>query len=135
MSLTYDEAQRAIAAAHARAKEIGIRIAMAVLDEGARLIALGRMDGAPPLSPRIAEAKASGSALTLREGEALAEMYKERPGFFAVVERLAHGNVVPGAGSRLLRREGRVIGALGVSGGLPQQDVDCAEAALRALGL
>jgi uncharacterized protein GlcG (DUF336 family) len=135
MSLTYDEAQRAIVAAHIRAKEIGIRVTMAVLDEGARLIALGRMDGAPPLSPRIAEAKASGSALTLREGEALAEMYKDRPGFFAVVERLAHGNVVPGAGSRLVRRDGKVIGALGVSGGLPQQDVECAEAALKALGL
>jgi uncharacterized protein GlcG (DUF336 family) len=135
MPLTYDEAQRAVAAAHKRAREIGIRITMAVLDEGARLIALGRMDGAPPLSPRIAEAKASGSALTLREGEALAEMYKERPGFFAVVDKLAHGNVVPGAGSRLVRRDGTVIGALGVSGGLPQQDVDCAEAALKALGL
>jgi glc operon protein GlcG len=135
MSLTHDEAQRAIVAAHARANEIGIRVTLAVLDEGARLIALGRMDGAPPLSPRIAEAKASGSALTLREGEALAEMYKDRPGFFSVVERLAYGNVVPGAGSRLVRREGRVIGALGVSGGLPQQDVECCEAALRALGL
>src|SRR3954463_12727636 len=117
MSLTYEEAQRAVAAGHARAKELGIRVTMAVLDEGARLIALGRMDGAPPLSPRIAEAKASGSALTLREGEALAEMYKDRPGFFAVVERLAQGNVVPGAGSRLPEGRGRGVRGPGGGGG------------------
>ena len=42
--------------------------------------------------------------------------------------------LVPGIGGRLVLREGRVIGALGVSGAKPEQDVECADAALRALG-
>ena len=93
------------------------------------------MDGAPPLSPQIAEAKASGTALTLREGEQMGEMYRDRPGFFGVVSKLTRVPPVPGPGSRLARKEGRVLGALGASGGKPEQDVECVDAGLRAIGL
>jgi uncharacterized protein GlcG (DUF336 family) len=135
MPLTFDESTCAIASAHAHAQRIGIRISAAVVDEGGFLVALGRMDGGMPLSAQIAEAKASGAALTLREGEQLGEMFRERPGFFAVVTQLTRVPAVPGPGSRLARKDGRVQGAIGVSGGKPEQDVECAEAGLRAIGL
>jgi len=38
--------------------------------------------------------------------------------------------IVPGLGSVLVRRDGRVLGAIGVSGGRPEQDLECAEAGL-----
>jgi glc operon protein GlcG len=135
MPLSLEESLRAIAAAQAHAQKIGIRVSVAAVDEGGFLVALSRMDGAMPLSAQIAEAKASGTALTLREGEQLGELYRDRPGFFAVVSRLTRVPPVPGPGSRLARKEGRVLGALGVSGGKPEQDVECAEAGLRAIGL
>ena len=86
------------------------------------------MDGAPPLSPQIAEAKAVGAAMLHRDGASLAELAKDRPGFFAVADRLVRVPIVPGLGSVLIRRDGRVLGAVGVSGGRPEQDLECAEA-------
>lgn len=130
MPLTLAEAQKAIAGAHAKAAALDLRITVAVVDEGGLLVALGRMDGAPPLSPQIAEAKAVGAAMLYRDGQSLADLAKERPGFFSVADRLTRVPIVPGLGSVLIRRDGRVLGAVGVSGGRPEQDLECAEAGL-----
>jgi uncharacterized protein GlcG (DUF336 family) len=130
MPLTLEEAHQVIARGHARAAESGIRVTVAVVDEGGFLIALGRMDGAPPLSPQIAEAKAVGAAMLYRDGASLADLAKDRPGFFSVVDRLVRVPIVPGLGSVLLRRDGKVLGAVGVSGGKPEQDLECAEAGI-----
>ena len=130
MPVTLEEAQQLITRAHAKATEDGIRITVAVVDEGGLLIALARMDGAPPLSPQVAEAKAVGAAMLYRDGAGLADLARERPGFFNVVDRLVRVPIVPGLGSVLVRRDGKVLGAVGVSGGKPEQDADCAEAGL-----
>jgi glc operon protein GlcG len=132
MPLTLAEAQKAIAGAHARAAQLEIRVTVAVVDEGGLLVALGRMDGAPPLSPQVAEAKAVGAAMLYRDGAGLAELARDRPGFFSVADRLVRVPIVPGLGSVLVRRDGNVLGAVGVSGGKPEQDLECAEAGLSA---
>ena len=121
-------AQEIVGRAHARARELGIKVTVAVVDSGGLLVALARMDGAPPLSPQIAEAKAVGAAMTFRDGASLAELAKERPGFFSVIDRLVRVPIVPGLGSVLIRRDDQVVGAVGVSGGKPEQDLDCAQA-------
>ena len=133
MPLSYEEASRVAQAAHERARQIGIRITSVVVDEGGWLQALGRMDGAPPLSSQIAESKAGGAALWHRDGGSLAQVNQERPAFFQAVARLVRLPIIPGAGSVLIRREGVVLGAVGVSGGKPEQDVDCAEYGLKAV--
>lgn len=128
------EAQALIAAAHEHADRLGVRIAVALVDEGGVLQALARMDGAPPLSAQIAEAKAVGAAVWHRDGDSLATVHKERPGFFAQVDRLVRLPIMPGLGSVLIRRRESVLGAVGVSGATPEQDKECAEAGLRSLG-
>ena len=128
MPLTLAEATKLISGARGRAEQLDIRITVAVVDEGGLLVALERMDGAPPLSPQIAEAKAVGAAMLHRDGASLAELAKDRPDFFAVADRLVRIPIVPGLGSVLIRRDGRVLGAVGVSGGRPEQDLECAEA-------
>jgi uncharacterized protein GlcG (DUF336 family) len=130
MPLSLTEAQDAIARAQRKADQVGIRITVAVVDEGGLLIALSRMDGAPPLSPQIAEAKAVGAAMLYRDGASLADLAKERPGFFSVADRLTRVPIVPGLGSVLVRRKDRVLGAVGVSGGKQEQDLECAQAAI-----
>ena len=130
MPLSFAEAQKTIGGAHTKAESLGIRVTVAVVDEGGFLIALGRMDGAPPISPQVAEAKAVGAAMLYRDGASLAELAKDRPGFFSVVDRLVRVPVVPGLGSILIKRDGDVLGAVGVSGGRPEQDLECAEAGL-----
>ena len=130
MPLTFAEAQKTIGGAHTKAQSLGIRVTVAVVDEGGFLIALGRMDGAPPISPQVAEAKAVGAAMLYRDGASLTELAKDRPGFFSVADRLVRVPIVPGLGSILIKRDGDVLGAVGVSGGRPEQDLECAEAGL-----
>lgn len=133
MPLTHAEARDVIAAAHAHAETSGLRVAVAVVDEGGMLIALGRMDGTPPLSSQIAEAKAVGAAVWHRDGDSLAEVLQSRPAFFAQVDRMVRVPMIGGLGSLLVRRDGGVLGAVGVSGALPDQDRACAQAGLDAL--
>jgi len=133
MPLSLHDANQVIARAHAKATELGIRVTVAIVDEGGLLIALGRMDGAIPLSPQIAEAKAVGAAMLNRDGAGLAELAKDRPGFFSVADRLVRIPIVPGLGSALIKHDGKSVGAVGVSGGRPEQDLECAEAGLSSI--
>ena len=132
MPLNLHEANELINRAHAKAAELGIRITVAVVDEGGLLVALARMDGAAPLTPQIAEAKAVGAAMLHRDGASLGDLAKDRPGFFSVADRLVRVPIVPGLGSVLIKRDGKVLGAVGVSGGRPEQDLECAEAGISA---
>ncbi len=134
MPLSYDEALRVIQGAHERARQIGICVTAVVVDEGGMLQCLGRMDGTPPLSAQIAESKAVGAALWHRDGASLAQLNQERPSFFQAVAQMVRVPIIPGLGSTLIRRGGAVLGAVGVSGGKPEQDLDCAEHGLRGLG-
>ena len=72
MPLSLAQAHVLIAAAHDHAVANSWKIAVAVVDEGGLLVALGRMDGAFPLAAQIAEAKAAGTALWHRDGDQLA---------------------------------------------------------------
>jgi uncharacterized protein GlcG (DUF336 family) len=133
MPLNLHDANQLITRAQAKATELGIRVTVAIVDEGGLLIALSRMDGAGALTPQIAEAKAVGAAMLNRDGAGLAELAKDRPGFFNVADRLVRVPIVPGLGSVLIKREGKLLGAVGVSGGRPEQDLECAEAGLSSV--
>jgi uncharacterized protein GlcG (DUF336 family) len=128
MALTLEEATEVIQRAHAKAAELGVKVTVAVVDEGGLLIALSRMDGAMPLSPQIAEAKAVGAAMFLRDGSWLGQAYQDRPGFFHAVDRMVRTPLIPGLGSVPIKRAGNIVGAVGVSGARPEQDLECAEA-------
>src|SRR5260370_35901225 len=82
------------------------------------------MDGAPPLSAQIAEAKASGAALWLRDGGGLAQVAQDRPAFFEAVGRMTRLPIIPGAGSVVARPGPGALGAGGVRGGEPEQGLD-----------
>jgi glc operon protein GlcG len=124
----YEQAREIIEASHVRAAHLNLRVSVAVVDAGAHLIALGRMDGANPISPQIAEAKAVSAAMFQRDGGSLLQTATERPAFYTAVSGLTRTRLVPGQGSVLLERDGAVVGAIGVSGAKPEQDLECAEA-------
>lgn len=135
MPVSLQEAHDLIAAAHEHAAAIGIKAAVAVVDEGGHLVALGRMNGAFSLSAQIAEAKALGPAVWYRDGASLKGLQAERPAFFEAVGKLTRLPLIPGLGSSVLRRGGQALGAAGVSGGSSEQDQECLDVALRAVGL
>jgi glc operon protein GlcG len=133
MPLTLEEAQTVIIGAHERAAKFGTQVTVTIVDEGGHLQALGRMDGAPPLSAQIAAAKAASAALFRRDGASLRQMQQVSPAFFAQVGQIARVPIMAGAGSLMIRRADAILGAIAVSGGLPEQDDECAEAGLAAL--
>lgn len=132
MPLTFDQTQTLIAAAHEHARSSGLAVTVAVVDEGGLLQALGRMDGAPPLSAQIAEAKAVGAAVWHRDGDQLASVQDARGAFFGAVSQLTRLPLIPADGSLVIRDGDAVLGAVGVSGAKPEEDRQCAEAGVAA---
>jgi uncharacterized protein GlcG (DUF336 family) len=129
MQITSLQAQTIIDGAAAKALELGLPVIVAVLDAGAHLKAFRRMDGAVLASIDIAIGKARTAVLFEVNSEAVWEYCK--PGAAAPALELTNGGLVPfGGGVPLQSREGKVIGALGVSGGTVAQDVEVAQAAL-----
>jgi uncharacterized protein GlcG (DUF336 family) len=133
MPLTLDQTQTLIAAAQEHAIEADLKVTVAVVDEGGLLKALARMDGAPPLSSQIAEAKAVGAAVWHRDGDQLASVQDQRGAFFGAVSQLARVPLIPADGSVVIRHGGAVLGAVGVSGAKPEEDRECAEAGIAAV--
>jgi glc operon protein GlcG len=133
MPLTLEQSQTLIAAAHEHAYAAGLKVTVAVVDEGGLLKALGRMDGAPPLSAQIAEAKAVGAAVWHRDGDQLASVQDARGAFFESVSRLTRLPLIPADGSVVIRDGDTVLGAVGVSGAKPEEDRECAEAGVAAV--
>src|ERR1700736_2215359 len=135
MPLSLEDANRVVAITHQKAAQMGVSVTAAVVDEGGHLIALGRMDGAPPLSPQIAEAKAVGAAMLLRDGGSLLQMSQDRPDFFHAVDRLVRIPLIPGPGCMPIKKDGMTVGAGGGSGAKPEQDLVCAHAGLASIEL
>jgi glc operon protein GlcG len=134
MAISQAQARTIIEAAQAHAEGLGITVTVAVVDEGGLVKSIDRMDGAPPLSAQIAEAKAQGAAVWHRDGHVLADVAQERPAFVAAVSQMTRLPLIAGAGSIVIRDgDGSVIGAVGVSGGKPDEDRACGEAGIEAL--
>jgi uncharacterized protein GlcG (DUF336 family) len=129
--ITLEKAQPIIAAAIAKAKEIGQPMNIAVVDAGANLTAFARMDGAWLGSIDIAINKAFTARafdITTRDLGA-----NSQPGnqFFGI-HASNHGRVMIFAGGVPLKVNGQVVGAVGISGGSGEQDQAVAEAAAAA---
>lgn len=130
MSLTLEEARAASRRAREHAATLGAVVTVAIVDGGGHLQVLDRMDGAPPLSARIAPAKASSVALFHRDGSDLVQLQQAWPALFAQMDQVAGTPIIAGAGSRLIRHGEAVVGAIAVSGGKPEQDDECADVGL-----
>ncbi|HZT88181.1 MAG TPA: heme-binding protein [Stellaceae bacterium] len=131
MSLTLDEANRIVAGAIAKARELNIKVSVAVCDAGGRLVAFGRMDNAIWAGVYGSQGKAIASAAFGRaSGELTARADHPTPRGIAAAEG---GHMIMGQGGLPIVRDGVVIGACGVGGGTSQEDEDCARAGIARL--
>lgn len=111
-------------------------LTVAVLDDGGRLKVLKRADGSSVLRPEIAMGKAFGALSLGMGGRELARRSQKMPGFMNALSDLAGGLAVPVPGGVLIRSaEGRILGAVGVTGDLSENDERCAVAAIGKAGL
>ena len=129
--VTLENARKIIAAAERKANELGQPMNIAVADTGGNLVAHVRMDGAWIGSIDIAINKAFTSRAFDISTRDLAKNSQSGDQFFGI-HASNHGRVMIFAGGVPLRRAGRVVGAVGVSGGSGEQDHSVAEAGAQA---
>jgi uncharacterized protein GlcG (DUF336 family) len=131
--LTLEGAQVVLAAAQARAAEIKVPMDIAVVDDGGHLFAFARMDGAKLSSVEIAIRKAHCAAIR-RLPSAPARTGDEVNVLLSLGLSVAsQGRQIPLRGGLPLLVDGVCVGAIGVSNGTEDQDVDVAQAGVRAL--
>jgi uncharacterized protein GlcG (DUF336 family) len=132
-SVSAELAKRIIAAAEAKARDLGTPMVIAVCDESGVLKAFSRMDGAALLSVQVAQDKAYTAVGFGMSTDAWHDFIKDDPplstGAVGGIDRL----VVFGGGFPIKVGD-RVVGAVGVSGGHYSQDMEVAQAGLGAVG-
>lgn len=120
-ALTLDGAKKIAAVAEAKAKAGGARVVIAVVDEGGSLLLLERLDDTQVASVNVGIDKARTAAIYRRPSRVFEEQVKN-----GRVSALAlHGAVALQGGVPIIV-EGKVVGAIGVSGETPTQDEDIA---------
>ena len=127
-----EDARRIIAAAEKKAEQIGQPMNVAVVDEGGNLIAFERMANAWLGSIDIAQKKAWTSRafdITTKDLGANSQCGDQ---FFGI-HASNNGKVMIFAGGIPLKKDGKVVGAIGISGGSGEQDHAVAEAGAAAL--
>jgi glc operon protein GlcG len=128
-SLTLADVKIIVAACEAEALKNNWAVTIAVVDEGGHLLALQRLDGAPPISAHIAPAKAHTAALGRRETKVYEDIINQgRTSFLSVplLEGMLEGGVP-------IVVNAQCVGAVGVSGVKSSEDVQVAKAGIAAL--
>ena len=129
--VTLNDAKHVIAAAEKKAVEIGQPMNIAVADAGGNLVAHVRMDDAWIGSIDISIKKAFTSRAFDIATKDLATQSQSGGQFFGI-HASNNGRVMIFAGGIPLKRDGKVVGAIGVSGGSGEQDQAVAEAGAAA---
>lgn len=132
MSVTLEEARTILAAATKKAEELGQPMNIAVVCSGGYLLAFERMPNAWLGSVDIAQKKAWTSRAFDLDTKSLGENSRSGDQFFGI-HASNNGKVMIFAGGIPLKRDGKVIGAIGISGGSGVQDHAVAEAGAAAL--
>lgn len=129
--MTLDDARRVLSAAENKARDIGQPMNVAVVDEGGLLVAFVRMDDAWRGSIDIAVNKAFTSRAFDISTKELGPLSQPGKDFYGIHVSNG-GRIMIFAGGIPLKADGKVVGAVGVSGGTGTQDQQVAEAGAAA---
>lgn len=134
--ITLEQAHKIIEAAHAEGNKRGLApLTIVILDAGGHIKALSRADGASLMRPQIAMAKAWGSIGVGVSSRKLGEMGEERPMFMNALINLSDQRLIPVPGGVLVRdQNNNIIGSVGITGDLSDEDEHCAIIGIKAAG-
>ena len=124
-SMTLEAANALIGKVMKKADQMGVRAVVAVSDQAGRPVSVQRMDGAYIASFDIALNKSFTSASLKMSTEALSHLSQPGQSLYGI-QFTNGGKIVIFGGGEVLEAEGKVIGALGVSGGTAKQDTELA---------
>ena len=131
LEVALETAQAVLTAARNEAERLGLDMSIAVVDEGGNLKAFIRMDGAELAGVDLARDKAYTALTNSIPTHELAKLTAPGEPLYGIHACAGGRYVIFGAGIPLWRG-GRIVGAVGVSGGGVGQDVACAEAGVAA---
>jgi uncharacterized protein GlcG (DUF336 family) len=132
-TITLAGAEKAIEAGKSKAAQLGIAFTITIVDAGVHLVAVSRMDGAALASVESSQAKARTSVFFASATRDLAPAVQPGAPMFGIETGFRDPVAFVGGGVPVTDVEGRVIGAIGVGGGYPDQDHEVAEAVKSAL--
>lgn len=136
IALTLDTSNRIADETLTKGREIDCApLTVAVLDAGGHLVVLKREDRSGIIRPQIAIGKAWGVLGMGFGGRELARRAGQAPMFFNALSDLSEGKMIPVPGGVLIRSDGQVVGAVGVSGDTSERDEEAAVAGVTAAGL
>ena len=121
-------AERAARAALEKAATMNLPITVSVVDEAGRLVLTMRGDRTGFFTTDTSRAKAVAAAAFKRPTRDLVELQKTNPVFWNAVPTISRSELLPSTGAVPIILSRRVIGAIGIGGGTPEQDHDCATA-------
>jgi uncharacterized protein GlcG (DUF336 family) len=128
MPIPVENAMQMVRAAHAEAASLDIAVTAVVVDESGRLVALGRMDRARPITVDVATNKAYTAASFQQPTAQLVGVAGQT--WFQSLVVSSNGRIMAGGGALPIVEGGNVVGAIAVAGGTDEQDQRCCEAAL-----
>ncbi len=128
--LSLPQAKTSMAAAEGHALANGWPMVIAIVDSGGNLVMLNRMDNAQLGSLEIAPGKAVTAVKFKRSTKAFQDLIAQGGGNMRI---LAMPGVTPLEGGVCIFKDGKIVGAIGVSGMSSAQDAEVAEAGMRAL--
>lgn len=135
--LTLAQASTIIDAALKTGREMNLApLTVVVLDAGGHAVALKREDRSGIMRVDIATGKAWGALGVGAGSRVLFERSEKQPVFVTALAAVSQGRMVPVPGGVIVRSDkGDIIGAVGISGDLSDQDEACAVAGIEAAGL
>ena len=131
-TVSMEQAERAVEAAKMKAAQIGLPFTVTVVDAGTHLVSATRMDGAILGSIEVSATKARTAVLFGQQTKDLNAAVQPGTTMFSIEQAIREPVTFVAGGIPLVDDRGLVIGAVGVSGGTPDQDH---EVALAAAGL
>lgn len=136
-TLNLEAVKKLIANASKHAEDEGFApMAFVVIDAGGHMIAAHRQDGATHWRIGIADGKAQCALGMGTSSRAIAKVAEARPAFIQSLMAMTDGKVITSPGGiRILGDDGIALGAIGVSGDLPDRDEACAFKGIEAIGL
>lgn len=129
-NVTLDQARKAMAAAIADSRRQNLPMAIAVVDTSGQLVAFERMDNTQTASTMVAQDKAVSAAMYRRPTKVFQDLVA---GGGVGTRVLGLRGASPVEGGLPLVVDGKIIGAVGVSGGTSEQDGVVAKAAADAV--
>ena len=133
IEMTLELAEKIACSAHRKATELGRAVSVSVVDESGRLVYYSRANGAGFFTFDTSRAKAMAAASFRRSTKEINDNKDQNPLLWYSVPSVIPGQALPSPGGLPLWKEGRVIGAIGIGGGTPDEDHAIAEAGQAAI--